>query len=290
MESESRGPSPESAAALLRRHGQMRERVEQLGPSRSYALLAVWGALALAVYMAAFLLSFSLTAGDAENGGAGNGLYANMLLFPFLLFGALSRGAQERFSIRRRAAASGRIAKGLALGAFVVLLVLALVGVGYPWPLTLIVPAATFAALAFEPLRQLRRAPAASAASAAERWATHPLSPAVRWMTALIGVVAAVLLATSSQSWYAYASLVGMLFLVAVLLGWRAPWGLVRTGYEWGPLHWAAFGITMSILFLMGVLLSRTPWVTTPVSIGTGAVALFAMLAASVLPARAGRN
>ncbi|SDT07901.1 hypothetical protein [Microterricola viridarii] len=286
MESESRVPSPEAAAELLRSHGEMRERVEHLGPSRSYALLTVWGALALAVYMAAFLLSFSLTSGDPAAGGsgAGSGLYSNMLVFPFLLFGALVRGAQERFSIRSRAAGSGWVAKGLALGAFVLLLVLNLFGVDYPWLLNPMLAVAVFITLAYEPLQQLRRAPASSVD---ERWANQPLSPAVRWMTALIGVTSAVLLATSSESWYAYASLVSMLFLVAVLLGWRAPWGLLRTGFEWGPLHWGAFGVTMSILFLMGVLLSRTLWVTTPVSIAAGAVALLLMLAASVLPTRA---
>ena len=283
MESDVDAPSPANAAELLRRHSEMRDRVGQLGPSRSFARLSVWSALALAVYLAAFLLSFSAGSGQGENGGTAPAAYTNMLLFPFLLFGALIAGAQERFSIRSTGARTAWIPKGLVLGAFIALFVLNLLGVDYPWWLNVFVVLAAFVALAFEPLRLLRHAPATPAS---ERWTNQPLSPAARRMTALIGVAAGALLATSSESWFLYVSLLSMLFLVLVLVGWRARWGLLRTGYEWGPLHWGAFGITMSILFLVGVLLSRTNWVSAPVAIATGATALLVMVAASALPVR----
>ena len=81
-----------------------------------------------------------------------------------------------------------------------------------------------------------------------------------------------------------------MLLLFVVLIGWRADWGLPRTGYEWGPMHWAAFGIVISVLFTLSVLLSNTGWITPPISITAGTLALLIMLFTAFRPRRPGRS
>ncbi len=55
-------------------------------------------------------------------------------------------------------------------------------------------------------------------------------------------------------------------------------------------MHWAAFGIVISVLFTLSVLLSNTGWITPPISITAGTLALLIMLFTAFRPRRPGRS
>lgn len=270
--------SASSAAEQLRIHEAVRDRSEGRGPSRGYPLLLLWSAVVLSVYVGAFLWASSSRSGT---GGLGTGAYVSVFLLPTLIFSSLIGGARERFSVRAKPSTLQRVAYALVFSSFGVLLVLGIAAVSYPWWLNLAVAVAMFVVTAVGPLRQLRTA----AGRDPERWMNHPLSRPAQWTTALIGVAAGLLAATSAQRvLYSVVSVGTMVVLVVVLIAWRSRWGLPRTGYEWGPIHWSAFGVTMTLLFGLGVVLYRTNWITAPLGIAVGAVIFATMFASSLLP------
>ncbi|AIY00682.1 hypothetical protein ART_1083 [Arthrobacter sp. PAMC 25486] len=282
MENEQAYPSQDSAARQLRNYEALRSRTSLQGPSRAFALFTLWSAIIVAVYVAVFLFSFG---GRTVNEVVSAGGYSSsgILVFPVLLFSSLVRGARERFGIRTKPAPGHWIAYGLIIVGFMTLAGLSIAGVNYPWGLNLLVVVAIFVTMATGPIRQLRRSPA----SDSDRWGNEPLDRLARLSTTLIGVAAGLLAATITQAWFPLVSAVVMMSLVVVLIGWQARWGLPRTGYEWGPIHWMAFGIVVSVLFLLSVLLSHTSWITTPNSVSVGILVFLVMLIASFLPTRA---
>lgn len=273
--------SPTVAAARLQSLDDIRGAVQDRGPSRALAQLQLWGAVVLGVYVGVFLFSFGAPAVDQVASVGGGYVYTSILLFPVLLFSGLSGGARERFGIRRKASRGTGIAYVLFLAAFMALLVLTIAGIPYPWFANLIVAALLFATLAAVPIRQLSKR---VGVSLGERWVNEPLSIPVRWCTALIGAAAALVVGASTLQIFPVISVVVMLSLVLALIGWRASWGLPRAGYEWGPIHWSAFGVTMTVLFVMVLLLTRTTWITTPVAVTAGVFVLAIMLIAALLP------
>jgi hypothetical protein len=285
MESEQPVTGPAYAAERLQGYAQVRARVERRGPSRAYAALQLWLALAMAAYAGALLISFAGNPpGDTATGA---GTYSSgLLVFPVLLLSSLGSGARERFSIRTKPSPSYWVGYALIIGGFSALLAASVAGVAYPWWATLLVPVVLFVVMAASPIRQLSRRGGCDV----EQWRNEPLSRPVRRTTVLIGVAIALLAATSTQWWFPITSMATMLLLIVVLIGWRADWGLPRTGYEWGPMHWAAFGIVISVLFTLSVLLSNTGWITTPISITAGTLALLIMLFTAFLPRRPGRS
>lgn len=285
MENEQAYPSQDSAARQLENYEALRSRTSLQGPSRAFALITLWSAILLAVYVAVFLFSFG---GRTVNEVVSAGGYSvsGILVFPVLLFSSLVRGAQERFGIRAKPAPGHWIAYGLIIVGFMTLAGLSIAGLNYPWGLNLLVAMALFATMATGPIRQLHRSPG----SESDRWWNEPLDRLARLSTTSIGVAAGLLAATITQTWFSIVSAVVMMSLVVVLIGWQARWGLPRTGYEWGPIHWMAFGIVVSVLFLQSVLLSHTSWITTSISVAVGVLIFLVMFIASVLPARAGRG
>lgn len=285
MENEQSYPSQASAARQLRNYEALRSRTSLQGPSRAFALFTLWSAIIVAVYVAVFLFSFG---GQTANEVVGAGGYSSsqILVFPVLLYSSLVRGARERFKIRTKPAPGHWIAYGLIIVGFMTLAGLRIAGVNYPWSLNLLVAVALFVTMATGPIRQLRRSPS----SDADRWGNEPLDRLARISTTLIGIAAGLLASTITQAWFPLVSVMVMMSLGVVLIGWQARWGLPRTGYDWGAIHWMTFGIVVSVLFLMSVLLSHTNWMTTPISVAAGVLIFLLMLIASFLPARARRG
>lgn len=281
MESDAVRPSTDDAAEQLRNHDDVRDRVAHRGPSRAFALLMLWSAIMLSVYVGLFLLAFGSRPLDEMSSSAGR--YSTMLVFPILVFSALVSGARERFSIRTKPSLGHWIAYGLIVAAFLGMLGAIVAGVGYPWWLNILVPAALFVTMAARPIAQLQRA----ATPDSDPWVSKPLSGPARATTVMIGAALGLIAATSSQPWFPLVNAAVMLLLVVVLAGWRARWGLPRTGYEWGPVHWTGFGISTGVLFLLAVLLARTESVTAPISMTAGILILLVMLLASMVPFRA---
>lgn len=286
MESEKPMTGPDRADASLRGYAQVRAKVEHRGPSRAFAVLQLWLAAALAAYLGAFLIS---VVGDPPNEvTAGAADYTSgLLVLPLLLLASLISGARERFSIRTKPSAAHWVAYTLIIGWFAVLLVASITEVTYPWWAALLLPVLLFVTMAAGPIRALSR----PRTREAQPWSNEPLRRPARRTTVLIGLTAGLLAATSTQEkWFAVISTAACVVLVVVFLfGWRAEWGLSHTGYEWGPIHWAAFGIVLSGLFTLSVLLANTDWITPPISITAGVLALLVMAYAAFLPRNPGR-
>lgn len=281
MESESGDIPPVDAAAQLRSHDDMRAKVERRGPSGAFASLMLWGALVTAVYSGVFLFALGGRPIDEQVSGSGSFPSTALLLFPILVFSALVSGARERFSVHLKPALGYWIFSALVLAGFGALAILTLVGVVYPWWLNLIVPVALFVVMAADPIRRLR---GTAKTPEDERWVNERLSRPARRNTALIGAATGLLAATSTQQWFPLLAMATFLMLIVMTLAFSASWGLPRTGYEWGPLHWSALGVTLGVLFLLALLLARTTWVTTPIAVIAGVFAFAVMLGASVLP------
>ncbi|PQZ93537.1 hypothetical protein CQ018_07620 [Arthrobacter sp. MYb227] len=285
MESESDQPAKRSAQRQLKTYEAVRSRVKTQGPSRAFALFTLWSAIVVAMYVGVFLFSFgNRTVSEAVD--AGGYAWNGILVFPILVFSSLASGARERFGIRTKPPLGHWIVIGLVIVGFVVLAWLSLSGVDYPWALNLLMMVTIFFTIASRSIRQLRD----KRASNSDRWEAEPLNRSARCSTALIGLVMGLLVATSTQTWFPLLSAVVMMLLAVMLMGWQTRWGFPSTGYEWAPIHWVAFGITISMLFLMTILLSRTAWITTPISLATGVFILLVMLSASLLPLRAGHK
>ncbi|MBW4032125.1 MAG: hypothetical protein HIU88_05620 [Acidobacteria bacterium] len=267
--------SPADAAELLRRHEELRDRAASQGPSRSFALLTLATAVMVSSYMAVYLLTLRYRPGGAST-------LTLVLVIPALIFSPLLSGARERFAVRRRRPGPLYWAgNGLLLAAFIVLGGLSIAGVGYPWWLALALPGAAFVTLASRPVRRLL----SETTPKSERWQNHPLTGSARRVTVAIGVMTGLIAATSTWRWFSIVFMAAMLLLLA--MGWMPRWGLPRTGYEWGPIHWASFAVVTTAMFLLVILFSVTAWDTTPVSVGAGAGVFVVMLAVAFLPARA---
>lgn len=270
---------------MLRSHDEARERAEQRAPSRSFALFTLWGALFTAVYVGVFLFSFG--GRTLEEASPGLGTYStSLLVLPVLLFSSLASGARERFGVRTRPSPRYWIVMGIVVVSFLTLLVLTVAGISYPWWLTMLLPVALFTVMAFGPIRQLRRARTPDD----ERWVNEPLSRPARWTTAVTGTTLGAVAAVSPQSWFPVVQVVAWLLILVAIISYRSRWGLARTGFEWGPIHWAAFAVTVGILFALTALLVRTDWITAWVAVALGVIAVAFMITAALLPTRSRRN
>lgn len=239
----------------------------------------------MAVYVGVFLFSFG--GRSLEEATPGLGTYStSLLVFPILLFSSLASGARERFGVRTTPSPRYWIVVGIILASFLVLLVLAVVGISYPWWLTMFLPVALFAGMAFGPVRQLRKARTPDD----QRWVNEPLSRPARWTTAVTGTTLGAVAAVSPQPWFPVVQVVASLLILVAIIGYRSRWGLARTGFEWGPIHWVAFAVTVGILFALTALLVRTDWITAWVAVALGVIAAAIMITAALLPTRARRN
>lgn len=275
----------EDAASQLRQHDAVRARAERGGLSRGYAWLLVLGSLFVSIYVGVFLFAFY---GFDASTGTGGYSYTNLLVLPVLFFSALVSGARERFSVRKKPPFAQWIGLGVVFAAIMVLAGLSVASVTYPGWLNPLVAVALFAVSAAAPIRQLL---SARGASTSEPWENKRLSVPVQWTTAAIGAVIGILAAASASTWFPIASAGLMLgSLIVALLGWRARWGLPRTGYEWGPLHWAAFGIAITLTFTLVALLADNSSIPAWFHVAVGPSVFALMAIASRMPPRSRRG
>ena len=259
-----------SAADQLRSAERLRQHVERSGPTRASAVLQLWGAIVLPIYVGVFLLSFGPRMSELTT----------LLLFPVLLFSSLVSGARDRFGIRTRPRGGSWVAQLSVVAAFLVLLALRIGGVSYPWWIDVLVVAAMFVTLAIGPVRQLL----AARGGGTTRWSSRPLDPPARGLTVAIGIASGLLVASATEPWNSLVAVVIMLALIVALVLWRTRWGLPRTGFEWGPLHWAAFGVIMTAMFVLTALLSLTEWITALVTVTAGILIAAIMTTVAFLP------
>lgn len=255
--------------------------LQSLEPARGYWVLMLWSAVVTAAYVGVFLAVFGAEIGGGVSAEPQNAATGLVLLVPILIFSSLISGTRERFDVRRKPSAGYWVIFGLVLAGFLALGALTVIQVSYPWWLNIAVPVALFGALAVSPIRGIVRTPR----SAPARWSTEPLSPPVRWMTVFIGVAMGLLLAASAfELVAAISSIIVMLTLVFVLASWRASFGLPQVGYAWGVIHWVAFGLSATVVFVSVSLMNFTEWFSTAHLVSAGLLVAMVMTAAVMLP------
>lgn len=268
------------AADRLKLLGTVRERSRGLRPARGYSVFMLWSAVLIAAYVALFLFSF----GGLFSVDTGEAGYTPMylLLTPVLLFSGLAGGARERFGVRTTPSAWRWIGYGTGMAGFLVLAVLSLTSIAYPWWLNVVVPLILLVAGATGPLIAL----IGTKGEGSDRWEAVPLSTPVRVMTGVMGLPLGILLATSTARLAALISaVVVMVMCIVVLLCMRAPFGLTRVGHEWSPLHWCGFGASAAVGYAGALLISLGVW-STAAAIVTGILAVLIMAAVAFLPRR----
>lgn len=270
----------DDAAEHLRAHDEIRARTERHGVSREFAVLQLWSAIARTAYIAVFLFA---TARNAAELDAYSPMYVILLVVPLSVFDSLLEGARERANVRRTQWAGQVFPVAPIVVCLAGLVILRLYGDGYPWGWDVVFVAAIFAVMAVQPIRQLRRG---DLRPASEPWVNRPLTGTARVTTVLIGITTGALVAsTGHMTWFAIVTFGLILLLLVMLALHRTPWGLPGTGHEWGPAHWAVFGIVMTTSFGLATILAATD-VSTAVSAGLGATLAAVMVGVAFLPTR----
>ena len=281
-EHEDAEPSPSAAAARLREHDRVRERVEGHEQARSFALLRIGVALAMAVFVAAFL--FAVTPHGEALRGAGDSSPMLLALLPMLFFGQLISGAVRRFGIRIRPTAGHWVTGGIVVVGFGVLAALTiLTGWRSGWT-NLAAGLVTFLVLAALPVQRLLDHPSRSGPSS---WSSRALTPPVRRTTVGMGAAMASSAGASTLSWFPLVWLAIVVVFLVILLGMNSVWGLPRAGYEWGSGNWAGFGVASGVLLVLALLLRSSDVAPTATGVVAAGVILAAMLPTAFLPARA---
>lgn len=280
-------PSIPDAAEQLRRADELREQAEHSGPSRAYAILTLWSALLISSYI--FVCVLSMSADHDTSGPTTLSVLMPLMLLPVLSFNLLIRGARERFSVRTVASRPQIVGYALLVAAFLVVSVMSVMGASYPWWLSILMGLASLWPLARTPLKQLRAARQSQSQSrqaSAERWRTTPLSTSSRIITAGYGVVMGIAVALIPHMAFSYLALFALFALLLLSSQGAQKMSLTRVGYEWGPAHWIAFGITTVIIFTLIPLHTFTSFITAPVALTFGALIALDMVGAALIPLR----
>ncbi|MBN9612152.1 MAG: hypothetical protein J0H64_01570 [Actinobacteria bacterium] len=237
-------PIPADAAALLAAHDRTVVAQRPPAPSRALIRFRIWSAACAAAYVVTIMLIAT-----TPNPGSS----VNTTLVPvaaFILASALATETEQRFAVRRRARAIVPIALGLVAAAFVVIFW----GTRTPAPLwaAALFGVAAFVALALPEWRRLRSTRPADDTRDTP-WRNRPLSPETRlitWgMAAYLGMLLVLLRFDGGAEGQPLVFLA--LYGPLIFLTFVPRWGLRRLGAEWGPLHWAAFGVGLVAIMVV---------------------------------------
>lgn len=262
-------PSAREAAEQLRASQDVRGRSEQQRPSRGLLLLELWTAMMITAYLATALTTI----------GRFDSPYH--LLLPLGIMTVLSTGARERFAVRRRRGVRGAVGQWLAVLVFVLLGILRIRDVLYPWWIDALVLAAVFAGAAAGPVRQwlLPASPERSTGPA-------PLGTPARLNTVLVAAVLGFLMSTAAWQYGWLIAVAFPLLVVIELVRLNGRWGLRRTGYEWAPVHWTVFGAGLLLLFALILLGLHGGGLTPVLCLAVGSAFTVVMASSALLPRR----
>ena len=251
---------------------------------RAHAMIQGWTTAAIFVYAATFLLLF----GSADHTGSTDGVghnyaYVNVLLIPFFILMQLIQGARNRLPVSATLPRRG-ITLLLVLPSmffFLAAAVAALVGIDYPWWVTLLVATAIAAPLGVLTISTARKA-GGLASHVQPPSPRSPLGRTAAGMTAGMGAYFGVVAAVTPYPWFPVAALILTLALFVALIGWNARWGLPSIGSEWGQPQWIAFGITFTLLFALTIVATKTT-ADTPLIATISSIVIAAPLVCSTL-------
>jgi hypothetical protein len=275
------------AAHLLDVADQVSIRVNEGTDFRIAALILGWGAAALFIYVAAFLLLF--TAPGQDGGGSDHiAAFLSPLLIAILVQSQLIQGARNRILI-----SLGRPLRSwklwLQLFGFVLFVAVAaasLFGLHFSWWVSFVVAIFVTAPLGIASLSSARKArehPARTPLVSPR----SPLSGTARVMTAGLGAYfgLAGAMTLAPRPWSSIVNLLLILIVVGLMIGWNARWGLPRVSSEWGLRPWAAHGTSFTLLVTLTVVVARTSW-ASPWIAATGGILIALPLLVSALPQR----
>ena len=251
---------------------------------RAHAMIQGWTTAAIFVYAATFLLLFGSADHTSSTDGVGhNYAYVNVLLIPFFILMQLIQGARNRLPVSVTLPRRG-ITLLLVLPSmffFLAAAVAALVGIDYPWWVTLLVATAIAAPLGLLAISTARKA-GGTTAHVQFSSPRSPLGRTTAGMTAGMGVYFGIVAAVTPYPWFPVAALVLTLLLFVALIGWNARWGLPSIGSEWGQPQWIAFGITFTLLFAQTIVATKTT-ADTPLIATISSIVIAAPLVCSTL-------
>lgn len=220
---------------------------------REYALLVAAGDLMIVIYTAAFLSVI----GTADPHGT-QATY--LLLIPSLATSGLVAGAQRRFGVKARMRPGEVAVVTLVITGFVVLAFLNIAGFPYPGWVDAAFVALLALALVGVHLPVWRR----SVRDARSTWRTTRLSRPARLVTSGLGVLAALLIATSPWEYASLgAVLVAIVAIATLVLSTATPYALSTVGAEWRRIHWLAGAWAVTACFAAGltaIALGGVPW------------------------------
>ena len=271
-EADAETPSAREAAEQLRSYDAVRERSQERRPPRALILLELWTAIMITAYIATALT----TVGRFDS--------PYHLLLAIGLMTLLSTGARERFAVRKRPMLRTRVVAWVAVLVFLALGLLRIRDIPYPWWIDALVLLAVFCALAAGPFRQWLLP-----ASRTEHTAPAPLAGPARLNTVLVAALLGFLMTTVVWQYGWMVAIAFPLLGLVELPRLNGPWGLRRTGHDWAPVHWAAFGAGVLLLFALVLLSLSTSLVTALLCITVGSVFTVAMAATALLPRRTSR-
>lgn len=276
-----------TAAQLLGAANRVSDRVNERTDFRISALIQGWGAAALFIYVAAFLLLFT-TPGQGGGGPDHNAAFVSTLLIAILVQNQLIQGARNRILISlAHTLRSWKLwLQLIGFALFIAVSVASLFGVQFSWWVSFVVTICLTAPLGIASVssaQKARRNPARAPIVAPH----PPLSKTARVMTAGLGVyfgIAGAVTVTPRQ-WSSTANLLLTLIVVGLMIGWNAWWGLPRVGSEWGQRQWVAQGVSFALLMTVTVVVARTSW-DIPWVGAIGGILIALPLVLSVLPQR----
>ena len=281
------GVESSTASGLLDAADRVSVRVNQGIDFGTHARILGWSAATLFVYASTFLLLLSASVRVIEEDDVPNPmLYGSVLVIVFVALEQLLQGARNRLPISLVRPLPGRTL-WLALPGFLLFLAVGiaiLVGVEITWWADIVVALCLAALPGFLCIASVRKA-RTNPAHRSRASARAPLGRSARLITAGLGIyfgIAGVLTLVPPLG-YSIATMVLILIMVAMMLGWSAPWGLPSVGSEWGQRQWTAFGVSFALLFALTLLAAITPWNTAWVG-GTVGVLIALPLVLSALP------
>jgi len=285
-------PGTAAAAQLLEAGHQVGDRVREAIDARTRAILDVWMAVAALAYALAFALAcFGTINGVALMPGVGNESDSGMTVV-FLVIGAffavraLAEGLTK--SLRQPARRPSRTSRFFTASAsalpLLALVILAFTAPATPWPLVLLIAVVSAVPMVILALRSASRARTAGIRRP-QPALSGLLDPAGRAITAGLGLALGVLGAATGLP-VPYLGSIAFIVFALGLVGTQGARGSVGAVAEfWGRTQWTAFGCSYLLVLGQAVLLARTPWDLTVVSIVGGVLVAAPLVVAAFRPA-----
>jgi hypothetical protein len=285
-------PGTTAAAQMLKAGDSVGNRVREAIDTRTQATVDAWMAAGTLAYSFAFVLSSfenitrtGVDIGAVDDSGDGRTvvflIMAAVFTMAFLAEGltdSLRKPASRPSGVRRFWAAASSALPLLSL------LILTFAAPATPWPAVLAVAVVAVVPMVTLALRSATRAHAAGVRRPAPSFSALP-DPADRAITAILGVALGALCVATGMPDPLVGTIAFIIFVLALMGTRGSRVGVDRAAQFWGRAQWTAFGFSYLGVLGLAVLLARTPWDLTVVSIVGGVLVAAPLVFAAFRPA-----